>query len=62
VGSRLLIAFEEKAASLGSRQMVIRTHSFQAPGFYLRHGYAELASVDDYPTGYAWKVFTKALA
>jgi GNAT superfamily N-acetyltransferase len=61
VGSNLLTAFEEKAAALGCHQMVIRTHTFQAPGFYLRHGYAEVANVDDYPAGYAWKVFRKAL-
>jgi GNAT superfamily N-acetyltransferase len=62
VGSRLLTAFEEKAASLGCRQMVIRTHSFQAPGFYRKHGYVEVAAVDDYPAGYAYHLFRKALS
>jgi GNAT superfamily N-acetyltransferase len=60
-GSRLLVAFEEKAAEMGCRQMVIRTHSFQAPGFYRRHGYEEVAAVDDYPAGHSWQVFRKPL-
>jgi GNAT superfamily N-acetyltransferase len=60
-GSRLLVAFEEKAAEMGCRQMVIRTHSFQGPGFYRRHGYEEVAAVDDYPAGHSWQVFRKPL-
>jgi len=61
VGSQLLRAFEEKAASLGCRQMVIRTHSFQAPGFYRKHGYVEVGAIEDYPIGYAYHLFRKAL-
>jgi GNAT superfamily N-acetyltransferase len=60
-GSRLLKAFEEKAAEMGCGQMVIRTHSFQGPGFYRRHGYEEVAAVDDYPAGHSWQVFRKPL-
>jgi GNAT superfamily N-acetyltransferase len=61
IGSRLLVAFEEKAAEMGCGQMVIRTHSFQGPGFYRRHGYEEVAAVDDYPAGHSWQVFRKPL-
>ena len=61
IGSRLLVAFEEKAAEMGCCQMVIRTHSFQGPGFYRRHGYEEVAAVDDYPAGHSWQVFRKPL-
>jgi GNAT superfamily N-acetyltransferase len=61
IGSRLLVAFEEKAAKMGCGQMVIRTHSFQGPGFYRRHGYEEVAAVDDYPAGHSWQVFRKPL-
>ena len=61
VGGGLLAGFEEKAASLGCRQMVIRTHSFQAPGFYRKHGYVEVGAVDDYPIGYAYHLFRKPL-
>ena len=61
IGSRLLVAFEEKAAEMGCGQMVIRTHSFQGPGFCRRHGYEEVAAVDDYPAGHSWQVFRKPL-
>ena len=61
LGSRLLTAFEEKAAALGCRQMVIRTHSFQGPGFYRKHGYVEVGSINDYPVGYAYQFFRKPL-
>ena len=61
LGSRLLTAFEEKAAALGCRQMVIRTHSFQGPGFYRKHGYAEVGLIDDYPVGYAYHFFRKGV-
>lgn len=61
MGSRLLTAFEEKAASLGCRQMVIRTHSFQAPGFYRARGYEEAGKIDGYPAGHAYHFFRKSL-
>jgi GNAT superfamily N-acetyltransferase len=61
MGSALLTAFEQKCASLGCRQMVIRTHSFQSPGFYRAHGYVEVAAIRDYPVGHAYHLFQKAL-
>lgn len=61
LGGRLLTAFEAKAAAMGCRQMVMRTHSFQAPDFYRAHGYADVAAVDDYPAGHRWHVLRKPL-
>ena len=61
LGGRLLTAFEAKAAAMGCRQMVMRTHSFQAPEFYRAHGYEDVAAVDDYPAGHRWHVLRKSL-
>jgi GNAT superfamily N-acetyltransferase len=61
LGGRLLTAFETKASALGCRQMLIRTHSFQAPGFYARLGYTEIGRMDDYPQGHSYHFLRKAL-
>ena len=61
LGGRLLTAFEAKAAAMGCRQMVIRTHSFQAPEFYRAHGYEDVAAVDDYPAGHRYHLLRKSL-
>jgi ribosomal protein S18 acetylase RimI-like enzyme len=61
LGSRILSAFEAKAASMGCRQMVMRTHSFQAPEFYRTHGYRDVAAIDDYPAGHRYHLLRKPL-
>jgi GNAT superfamily N-acetyltransferase len=45
VGSRLLETVETEARRRGCRRAVVETSSFQAPGFYLRHGYEEFGRV-----------------
>jgi len=53
LGSRLLAAAEEEGARRGCAQVVLATHSFQAPDFYRARGYLEFGRVDGYPAGHA---------
>ena len=61
LGSRLLRAAEDHARAAGCAQMVIRTHSFQAPEFYRGHGYVEAGAVNDYPRGHRFYLLVKPL-
>lgn len=50
-GSRLLLAAEEEARKRGCDRACVSSFSFQAPGFYQRHGYAETGRTLGYPGG-----------
>jgi ribosomal protein S18 acetylase RimI-like enzyme len=61
IGSRLLAAAERHGAERGCAQVLLYTHSFQAPGFYRAHGYTPVAEVPDHPIGYSSIFFAKRL-
>jgi GNAT superfamily N-acetyltransferase len=60
-GSRLLTLVEDEARKRGARHVHLDTFSFQAPDFYLRHGYQTFGVLDDYPNGHQRFYLTKAL-
>ncbi len=49
VGARLVGRFEETAAERGARRVFVTSFTFQAPGFYERHGYREIFRWDGVP-------------
>jgi GNAT superfamily N-acetyltransferase len=62
LGSALLRGAEYEARARGCDQVVLSTHSFQAPGFYRRHGYVEVGRAEGYPRGHAQIFLGKRLA
>jgi GNAT superfamily N-acetyltransferase len=52
LGTRLLAAVEREARRRGCTQIFLMTFTFQAPGFYARHGFTTLAIVDGHPRGH----------
>jgi GNAT superfamily N-acetyltransferase len=57
IGARLLAAAEREAVRRGCREMQLDTHSYQAPGFYRRCGYEEIAELPGWPSEDATRVF-----
>ena len=49
LGTRLLADFEAEARRRGCTHVFVTSFTFQAPGFYERHGYREIFRWDDVP-------------
>ncbi len=50
-GGRILELAEQEAIRRGCAQARLYTYTFQARGFYERHGYVEFGQLDGYPPG-----------
>lgn len=61
IGTDLLDAVERYARGRGCLVAFVSTHSFQAPAFYARGGYEEVARVNDHPVGHASLFYAKRL-
>ena len=51
-GQALLESAEQEARQRGCRVILIISYSFQAPGFYQKHGYELAWQLFDFPTGH----------
>jgi GNAT superfamily N-acetyltransferase len=60
-GSQILRAAEEEAQRRGCDRVVVSSFTFQAPGFYQRHGYAETGRTLGIPGGHADVYMFKSL-
>ncbi len=60
-GTRIMRTVEQEARSRGCRQIVLETHSFQAPGFYRKLGFEVIGRVEGYPQGHQYLTLAKRL-
>ena len=61
-GGRILAMAEAEALARGCRRARLFTYSFQAQGFYERHGYTVFGTLEDYPPGHRQVWLRKDLA
>jgi ribosomal protein S18 acetylase RimI-like enzyme len=62
IGSRLVRAFEERAAARGCRSFYLETFDFQAPAFYASLGYGTAFAFAVYPHGITKYTMVRELA
>jgi GNAT superfamily N-acetyltransferase len=61
IGGKLLRMMEEEGARRGCRSAFLLTITYQAPGFYARHGWTEFGRIACEPPGTARVFMTKTL-
>ena len=61
LGRRLMHTAEDEAVRRGCTRIVLSTHSFQAPDFYARLGFRQVASIEDCPTGHSHILMMKRI-
>lgn len=61
LGTRLVRAAEQEAGVRGCSMVRVNSHTFQAPDFYERLGFARIGGAEDTPTGHGEVFFAKHL-
>ena len=61
LGRRLMAEVEAETVRRGCQQLILTTHSFQAPEFYRKLGFELLFELPDYPRGHSQLLFCKRL-
>ena len=61
IGKMLLQAAESEALNRGCGTILVRTYSFQAPEFYMKHGYSTRQLIADFPPGHFYYILTKTI-
>lgn len=61
IGKKLLLAAEAEARSKGCVSMIVKSYSFQAPEFYLKHGYTTQYVLRDFPIGHDYYFLIKEI-
>ena len=51
-GHRILTLAEDEARRCGAKHAYLDTFSYQAPGFYKKHGYEVFGELKDFPLGH----------
>lgn len=60
-GHQLLELAEDEARKRGAKHAYLDTFTFQAPGFYQKHGYRVFGELPDFPDGHTRFFMTKEL-
>ena len=61
IGSALMQAAEQEAVGRGCDQIVLWTHSIQAPKLYEKLGFQSVAPIPEYPIGHESIIYIKHL-
>ena len=61
IGTKLLAEAEKEAVRRGCHHVHLDTMSWQAPGFYRKHGYEVIGTLPDIPDGHQKFLLIKAL-
>jgi GNAT superfamily N-acetyltransferase len=61
LGTELLDAVERHARGKRCSLVFLASHSFQAPDFYARNGYGQVARIEDHPVGHSNIFFAKRI-